>query len=298
VVLRKLRTSRATAAILALGAFGATLSFGYYPLLARQMSPKEVFESYQRLARPGESLAMMGSGSGSASARYYAHGDVRTFIGAQEAFSWLVANDAERRWLVIRSNDVAQMNAQFRAHHAPPKNLPVLDARSSEILLVSNQLKPGEANQNPFARWVLEGRPAPTRKLDVDFNGQLHAIGWDVTTPQGEPVARVRAGKPFVFHFYYEVTRPISGEWQTFIHVDGYQRRYNGDHDTLEGKYPFHLWHVGDFVEDRHTFELEPNFTGGTYTVFFGLFRGDQRLEVKRPSAEENRVNAGPLEVR
>jgi hypothetical protein len=190
------------------------------------------------------------------------------------------------------------MNAQFRAHRAPPKNLPVLDARSSEILLVSNQLKPGETNQNPFMRWVLESRPNPARKLDIDFNGQLHGLGWAVTTPDGQPVPNVRAGKPYLFHFYYEVERPISGEWQTFIHVDGYQRRYNGDHDTLEGKYPFHLWHQGDFIEDIHPFELEPNFTGGTYTVFFGLFRGDQRLEVKRGAAEDNRVNAGPLEVR
>jgi hypothetical protein len=174
----------------------------------------------------------------------------------------------------------------------------VLDARSSEILLVSNVLRPGEANQNPFEKWVLEGRPSPARPLDVDFNGQLHGIGWDVTTPDGARVSWVTAGKPYVFHLYYEVTRPISGEWQTFIHVDGYQRRYNGDHDTLEGKYPFHLWHQGDFIEDVHPFELEPNFTAGTYTMYFGLFRGDQRLEVKRGGDPDNRVNAGPLEVR
>jgi 4-amino-4-deoxy-L-arabinose transferase-like glycosyltransferase len=298
VALRRLRTSRATAAIASIGAFGAALSFGYYPLLAQQMSPKEVFESYQRLARPGETLAMMGSGSGSASARYYAHGDVKAFVGAQEAFNWLVERDDQRRWLVVRSADIAQMNSQFRAHRSPAKNIPVLDARSSEILLLSNQLRPGEASQNPYAHWVLESRPNPGRKLDIDFNGQLHGLGWDVTTPDGEHVTAVRAGKPYVFHFYYEVTRAISGEWQTFIHVDGYQRRYNGDHDTLEGKYAFHLWHVGDFIEDTHPFELEPNFTGGTYTVFFGLFRGDQRLEVKRGAAEDNRVNAGPLEVR
>src|SRR6185503_1918516 len=114
----------------------------------------------------------------------------------------------------------------------------------------------------------------------------------------GEIVTSVRAGKPYLFKLYYEVTRPISGEWQTFIHIDGYQRRYNGDHDTLEGKYPLHLLRAGDFIEDIHPIELEPNFSAGTYTVFFGLFRGDTRLEVKRGPAEDNRINAGPLEVR
>jgi hypothetical protein len=156
---------------------------------------------------------------------------------------------------------------------------------------------PGETNENPFAKWVLDDKPAPQHPLDVDFNGQLHGIGWAVTNRDGEPVPFVHAGKPYELRFYYEVTRPISGEWQTFIHIDGYQRRFNGDHDTLEGKYPFHLWRPGDFIVDIHPFELEPNFTAGTYTVFYGLFRGDQRLEVKHGEASDNRVTAGPIEV-
>jgi hypothetical protein len=295
-LLRRLRVTRASAALVAVAALGATLSFGYYPLLARQISPKEVFESFQRLSRPGEELAMIGGGLGGA--RYYARRDVRSLSTVQEAFSWLTEKDGERRWLVVRASDIGQLNSQFRARRTPAHNLPVLDARSSEILLVSNQLRSEEKNENPFAKWVLDARPSPARPLDVDFNGQLHAIGWDVTTPDGERVGWVRASKRYVLHFYYEVTRPISGEWQTFIHVDGYQRRYNGDHDTLEGKYPFHLWRPGDFIVDIHPFELEPNFAGGTYTVFFGLFRGDTRLEVKRGPAEENRVNAGALDVR
>jgi hypothetical protein len=238
---------------------------------------------------------MMGGGASSAS--YYAGGEVRTFTGATEGFAWLTEQDERRRWLVVRARDVAQMNSLFRGR-PPARNLPVLDARSSEILLVSNRIQPGEKNENPFAKWILDERPSPQRRLDVDFNGQLHAIGWEVTTPAGEPVRWVRAGTPYVFRFYYEVKRNISGEWQTFIHVDGYQRRYNGDHDTLEGKYSFNLWRPGDYVVDIHPFELEPNFTAGTYTVFLGLFRGDQRLHVVRGGDADDRVNAGPLEVR
>jgi hypothetical protein len=295
-LLRKLRVPRAQAALTAVAIFGAVMSFGYYPLLAKQISPKEVFDSYRRFARPKEELAMMGMATGGA--RYYARQDVRTFASVHDGFAWLTERPDERRWLVVRSSDIAQINSLYRGHRAPARNIPVLDARSSENLLVSNQLRPNEVNQNPFAKWVLEDPPTPTRRLDADFNNQLHAIGWDVTTPDGEPVTSIRAAKPYLFKFYYEVTRPISGEWQTFIHVDGYQRRYNGDHDTLEGKYPFHLWLAGDHIVDIHPFELEPNFSAGTYTVYFGLFRGEQRLEVKRGQSEENRVSAGPLTVK
>jgi 4-amino-4-deoxy-L-arabinose transferase-like glycosyltransferase len=297
--LRKLRVTRGTSALVSIAALGAVLSFVYYPALARQISPKEVFESYQKLARPGEELGMIAtSNANTGTARYYAHGDVKPFTNVTDAFNWLTASDDKRRFLISRSNDIGQINSQFRAARRPAKNIPVLDARSSEILLVSNRLLPGETNENPFAKWVLEERPTPQRPIDIDFNGQLHAFGWAITNADGEPLTWVRAGKPYEIRFYYEVTRPISGEWQTFIHIDGYQRRYNGDHDTLEGKYPFHLWKTGDVMVDIHPFELEPNFTAGTYTVFFGLFRGDQRLEVKTPGSQENRVNAGPLEVR
>lgn len=294
--LRYVRLTRAAAAVAAVALFGATMSFYYYPKLAKQISPKEVFDAYRRFARPKEELAMMGIASGSA--RYYARQDVRTFAAIHDGFAWLTERPEERRWLVVRAGDIAQINSLYRAYRSPARNIPVLDARSSENLLVSNQLRPGEVSDNPYAKWVLDEPPNPSRRIDADFNNQLHAIGWDVTTPDGEPVPAVRAGKPYLFKFYYEVTRPISGEWQTFIHVDGYQRRYNGDHDTLEGKYPFHLWLTGDHIVDIHPFELEPNFSAGTYTVFFGLFRGDTRLEVKRGPAEENRVNAGPLVVK
>lgn len=298
IAVRLLRVRRGACALASIAAFGAVLSFAYYPTLARQISPKESFQAFRQLSRPGEELAMVGAGA-AGSARYYAKRDVRSFGTATEAFTWLTTSDGPRKWLVIRAADLGQMNSQYRGlRQQPPRNLPVLDARSSEILLVSNQIRPGEANQNPLSQWVLDSRPNPARPVDADFNGQLHAFGWAVTTPDGDPVKEVHAGKPYVFRLYYEVIAPVIGEWQTFIHIDGYQRRYNGDHDTLEGKYPFHLWRVGDFIVDMHPFELEPNFTAGTYTVFFGLFRGEQRLVVKRGGGSDNRVNAGPLEVR
>jgi 4-amino-4-deoxy-L-arabinose transferase-like glycosyltransferase len=297
-LLRALKITRGAAALGALTAFGAAMSFVYYPALARQISPKEVYDSYQRLARPGEPLGMIGATTTTGSARYYARGDVRVFTSASDAFNWLTGEGDSRRFLISRSNDIGQLNSLYRGRRKPPQNLPVLDARSSEILLVSNRLLPGETNENPFAQWLPEERPKPQRGIDVDFNGQLHAFGWAVTDRDGQPVGWVRAGKPYQLRLYYEVTKPISGEWQTFVHIDGYQRRFNGDHETLEGKYAFHLWKPGDYVVDIHPIELEPNFTAGTYTVFFGLFRGDQRLEVKRGGASENRVNAGPLEVR
>ena len=41
---------------------GFILCFFYYPALANQLSPKEIFESYERLHKGGEPLALLGVG--------------------------------------------------------------------------------------------------------------------------------------------------------------------------------------------------------------------------------------------
>jgi 4-amino-4-deoxy-L-arabinose transferase-like glycosyltransferase len=287
--------SRAQAALSAGAGFGLCLSLIYYPRLAAQISPKQVYEAYQRDAKSGEELGMLGSGSASAS--YYAGRTVPSFELATRAFDWLTSSAGKRRWLVIRDTDLAPLNSLFRASATPAHNLPVLDARSSEILLVSNQLA-GQPNQNPLARYVLEEAPHPSHVLNANLDDKLDVLGWDALASDGRPVAAVEAGRHYEFVIYYRVVQPISGSWETFIHIDGFQRRFNGDHPTLAGKYPFNLWHVGDFIADRHDFALEPNFGAGKYRVYFGLYSGSRRLEVRRGAAEENRLDAGFLAVR
>lgn len=281
---------RGLAAALGVVVLGVVMSVGYYPALASQISPKEVFTSYQRLAQDGEPLGMLGAGQ-ARSAAYYTGGKVQTFTSSTAAYNWLVRPPEQRRWLVTRAGELAALNSKYRQRYK--RNLPVLDGRSSEILLVSNELSPGETNENPYADWFLDTPRAPAVELDVDLGGQLKNLGWEVTDLDGKPVGRLRPEVDYQFRIYYLVERQITGNWKTFIHIDGFGRRHNGDHDTLEGKYPLHLWRVGDRVVDIHPFRLTPNFTPGRYEVFYGLFIGDRRLEVKKGNHHQNRVRAG-----
>jgi 4-amino-4-deoxy-L-arabinose transferase-like glycosyltransferase len=295
VLYDKLPVTRATVGVLSVAGAGLAMSLIYYPTLATQISPKQVFEEYSKVAGPGQGLGLLGVGSGSAS--YYAGRQVPTFNNITTAFDWLTQT-SKRRWLVIRSSDLPRINSLYREKTHPSENVPVLDAHSSEILLVSNELLPGEKNKNPFDPWISSKRPHPSHPLNGQFGNKLDALGWDITTPDGGVVDSVEPGKQYVFKLYYEVVAPISGEWKTFIHVDGYQRRFNGDHDTLEGKYPFNLWRVGDYITDIHPFVIEPNFTPGMYNVYYGLFIGERRLEVTRGAQNDNRLDAGVLRIR
>ena len=181
----------------------------------------------------------------------------------------------------------------------PRTNLPVLDARSSQILLVSNELAGGERNQSPLESFVLDREPEVGNRIGAVLEDKLENVGWDVWDQAGQArVDSVVPGRKYRFRIYWKVLAPVTGEWETFIHIDGFQRRFNGDHKTTGGKYPFSLWQPGDVVVDDYEFSLEPNFTPGRYGVLYGLFVGDNRMKVKSGKHDDNRIDGGGLVVK
>ena len=273
---------------------GGLLSFVYYPALASQLSPKEVFDSYQRLHGQGEPLGLLGIGGKSAT--YYSTGDARPIGDVNSAFAWLTSSP-DRRWLAVRNEDLGKLNSLFRGRPGPKQNLPVLDARSSQNMLVSNVLRGGEHNGSPYQAFILDAEPSIGHRVEVNLQDQLLSLGWDATDGSGKPVEYVVPGRKYHFRLYYKVLAAMSGDWETFIHIDGFHRRFNGDHKTLNGKYAFSLLQPGDFIVDDYEFSLEPNFSAGNYNVYYGLFTGDTRLKVKTGRHDENRIEGGQIRV-
>jgi 4-amino-4-deoxy-L-arabinose transferase-like glycosyltransferase len=275
---------------------GFVLCFFYYPALANQLSPKEVFESYRHVC-PGAPLALLGVGGKTAA--YYAGGQPQTLNDPTAAYNWLVGGGTQRRCLAMKAEELPKLNQLWREHATEPKtNLPVLDARSSQILLAASTLGSSDRNENPLSSMVLTSMPHPQRPIDANMDDKLEVIGVDLVDDRGKLVDGIAAGKTYHLRTYYKVLAPVTTEWEAFIHIDGYHRRHNGDHKPMNGKYPMSLWLPGDLVMDDHEFKLEPNFTPGTYTIYFGLFVGDTRLKVKSgPNDGDNRINGGPLKV-
>ena len=293
---------RHRAAALAVGGavVGGILCISYYPALANQLSPKEVFESYRKVRKPCEPLALLGVGGRTAA--YYAGGQPQTFNDPTSGFAWLSgAEPGCRRFLAVKAEELPKLNELYRERDrggAPRTNIPVLDARSSQINLVASSLLPGESNENPLRKIVLDAPPHPHRKLDVNMEDKLEVLGIDIIDLNGKPIESVAPGRKYHMRTYYRVLAPITTEWEAFIHIDGYRRRHNGDHKPMNGKYPMNLWLTDDLLVDEYEFGLEPNFTPGAYTIYFGLFVGDTRLKVKSgPSDGENRINGGQLRV-
>lgn len=291
------RGSRAAFLVLFGAVVSAVLCVSYYPALANQLSPKEIFESYQRTRRGSEPLALFGVGGRTAA--YYAGGQPLLLKDTASAYAWLMEGEpGARRFLAVRADELPRLNRAYRERNPGGKNLPVLDARSSQINLVTSSLASGDKDQNPLSRIVLSEAPSPQHKLEVVLEDKLEVLGYDVVDASGKLVERVAPGKKYHMRTYFKVLASIQSEWDMFIHIDGFRRRHNGDHKVCEGKYPMSLWLKDDVIMDDHEFSLEPNFSPGAYTLWFGLFVGDTRLKVvSGPSDGENRINGGALRV-
>ena len=294
-----LRGSRAAFMVVFAATVGGILCFSYYPALANQLSPKEVFESYQRMHQGSEPLALFGVGGRTAA--YYAGGQPLILKEANSAYDWLMGGEpGSRRFLAVRAEELPRLNRLYRERTQTGKNLPVLDARSSQIILVASSMRSDEKNENPLDKIVFRDPPQqPQRKLeDSNMEDKLLVLGYDIADTNGKLVDHVAPGKKYHMRTYFKVLAPVASEWEMFIHIDGFHRRHNGDHKMTEGKYPMSLWLKDDIVIDDHEFTLEPNFSPGPYTLFFGLFVGESRLKVKSgPTDGENRVNGGALRV-
>lgn len=276
---------------------GGVLCGFYYPSLASQLSPKEVFESYQRVHKAGEPLALLGVGNRSAA--YYAGGQPTSFADPAAAHQWLSTTGEGRRFLALRADDLPRLNMLYRQQTDPKQNLPILDARSSQILLAASTLLPTERNENPLNRMLLNTPPANIqRKLEANLDDKLLVVGIDLVDANGRLLEAIAPGRKVHMRTYYKVLAPVGSEWEAFIHIDGYRKRHNGDHKPMNGKYPMSLWNKGDVLVDDYEFALEPNFTPGTYTIYFGLFVGDTRFKVKSgPNDNDNRIIGGALKV-
>lgn len=149
--------------------------------------------------------------------------------------------------------------------------------------------------QRDIAAKVFVKRERPDsvgRPLDLDFDGAVRLIGWDLDRPV------IVAGQKAVVTLYYEVLESVPLGWRPFLHFRGPQL-INGDHVPVEGAYPVGSWQPGDFVIDRHTVTTRPLYAAGDYEIFTG-FGGSGRVVPTGSGADVGKkgdVHLGTLKV-
>jgi 4-amino-4-deoxy-L-arabinose transferase-like glycosyltransferase len=293
-VFAKVQRPRAFALALSLAFGGLVLSVGYFPALAAQLSPAGVYSAYSRLASGDEPLAVMGEGAVKGSP-FYATGPLKSFTSLESAVDWLGSPDEPRKWLILKNPDLARANAHFREKTGT--NLPILNADSSEILLASNTLG-SSRSQSPLDAIVSKEAPQLRHTPKAAWGTELELVGWELRLlGQTEPTDTIVPGKTYTFVTAYRVLKRVSGNWESFIHIDGNGKRINGDHPLTGGKYPLRNWLPGDVVTDSFELKVDPTYDNGEYTVFFGLFSGNKRHKLTAGEGTEDRLTAGIVRV-
>ena len=174
---------------------GFVLCFFYYPALANQLSPKEVFESYRQVC-PGAPLALLGVGGRTAA--YYAGGQPQTLNDPTSAYNWLVADKGgQRRCLAMKAEELPKLNQLWR-EKVPPSRAPT--CRSStrgRARSCWRRRRSGRARRTttPCSAIVLSSTPHPQRPLDVNMDDKLNVIGIDLLDERGKLVDAIAPGK-------------------------------------------------------------------------------------------------------
>lgn len=265
------------------------------PQLSRHFSFKPVMETYAKYATGDEKIG-----------RYRVEARATSFYGAramtelgtlEQVVGFL--RDPARVFALVASEELAALDAAMKQ-----ANLPyfAVDASSSRFLLVSNQLKAGEADHNPLKKNVWAGKEgeAPPWSwrvpLSATFADAIELVGANY------PQTVRRPGKITLELFFKVRARPPAG-YKIFVHVDGPATpRLIGDHDPVGKAFPTAHWLPGEYIRDVVDIDAPLMTTpAGSYQILVGFWPGGdgRRLKVTQgPNDGADRVRVGPLEIR
>lgn len=139
-----------------------------------------------------------------------------------------------------------------------------------------------DAEQVPdgAAEALLPGRPAVTAPLDAELGDAVRLLAVDVP-------ATARRGEPLTLTWTFEARRAVGTGWKLFVHLQGPNKAFlSGDHQPAR---PFAWWRPGQFIRYTTRVMIPRTAPTGAFTVWTGMFRGNQRAHATAPRAKVER---------
>ncbi len=284
---------------------GATIFVAFYYVMSymsgvnQNLSPRSAIETFIANAGPGESLVAFRTSG--AVGRFYGHNESFEEISNQAELFKRMSGD-ERVWFFFKREEAPSLDLAYKETNHD--HIPVVDARTWRFLLATNKPLPGMKSQNPISDLVRLAPPRPGFSVFANLDNKVEYLGYDLETRHMKPTADgsrdIWAGamEKVTLTTYWHCTDRVNGSYQFFIHVDGFGLRLNGDHDVLQGEYPTRYWRPGDYLVDRFTMEVPIHFRPGSYSIYMGLFQGDNRLPQVSGPGQDDRILAGILTVK
>jgi hypothetical protein len=269
------------------------------PALSTHLSFKPVLESYAKFAKHGEKIG-----------RYHVEGHGSTFYSPENLVDLpnqdrvvSFMRDPQRVFALVAASELAPLDSAFKQATVPYY---VADGASSRFLLLTNQLEPGQSDQNPLSKnvWMApagapaEAKPPWTWRVPISatFENAIELVGADFPTSVHRP------GKiPLDLIFHVKAKPP--GGYKIFVHYDGPAApRVIGDHDPVNHAFGTTYWLPGEYIRDHYDTDVPLMTTpAGSYTVFMGFWPGGEgkRLKITAgPNDGDDRVRLGTLEIK
>lgn len=307
-----LQTVRVQKVVFCFGAvlFGLTMLAVVHPELSRHLSQKHIVDTWKKAAEiePGK-LYRHGAFStkGSDDSNFYTSG--LDEIQSRNDVTTMLGDSSTRTFFLLPTRQFSEINSAWR-DVTGKRGLPVLDDRSSRIVLATSRLASTESDRNWLAKATMtraEFDALPdVERFSVNFEDSLEIVGFKIT-----PQAITRGTNPEL-KVFYQVNKRVSKSYRVFMHVDrvGASTRIHGDHwilnlvpesedqDDCIGCYATNHWKKGDIIVDTYTLSVPIGSPSGDYDIWMGLYvPGGNRMKVK--SWDESKIrNDGSDRVR
>ncbi|MBW1832741.1 MAG: carbohydrate-binding family 9-like protein [Deltaproteobacteria bacterium] len=148
----------------------------------------------------------------------------------------------------------------------------------SGIMACTSDVEPlTPAQREAVAAYVSKVAPSPQHSLDLDFDGKVRLLGYDIDRAQWRP------GETMRVTWYWHVLERVDEGWKLFTHIDDadHERTLNQDgNGTLRWLYAPDRWSPGTYIRDSQELHLPEDWLGTAARLYVGLWREGQRLRV------------------
>jgi hypothetical protein len=222
------------------------------------------------------------------------------------------AMQPEQRFVVVPKDGFSELNYAFRMANAG-KQIAVLDAASSRLVLATNRLQPGQRDQNWLKKAILTQAEFDNIKgvsrMYANFDNTIELLGFKLAD------TAVARSQKYEMTLYWRVKKPTSVSWKLFMHphplnLDRWPLTQpdpsEDDNKPCNGCFQTNHWLAGDIIADSFDQEVPLGTQSGPNEIILGWYNpsNDTRLPVTAASGTavvkhaDNRVTIGLLLVR
>ncbi len=139
---------------------------------------------------------------------------------------------------------------------------------------------------------LLSSPPAEMdQTLDVDFDGKVRLLGYDIKSRRVAPGQRVEVT------WYWSCTKATGPGWRLFTHViddEGTSRLNQDKQGAIRTNFQPEHWRPGDVIRDRQLIEIPPAWSSPVLELRVGLWKKEDRMPIRSGSADDAQRARGP----